>query len=308
MYFFRLRLRRQRKYATRRIRDIFQLREMMEILTEQQIIERLEQKRPFTARCENSGFELSIRRYHSMVVTAIHDGHQVGEDLAEKMNVSGAQRQFEEDPYTADIGETFDISIKVLDSRYCCDLNRRPAQCIYEEAWGQRVWKTPLDRVEKHALRERHAAYYRVLDCLLRVLVEEFGSIVLYDLHSYNFGRLEGRPPLFNIGTHFIDSSRFGSVVDHLVQSLVAVELPGCENRAAVDEVFQGKGYQAEFIRHHHPDVLCVPLEIKKVFMDENGLELNEMIFEPLREQMIDALQQNYAFFKHKTGQPNGEK
>ena len=281
---------------------------MMEILTEQQIIERLEQRRPFTARCDNSGFELSIRRYLPMVVTAIHDGHQVGEDLAEKMNVSADQRQFEEDPHTAEIGKAFDISIKVLDSRYCCDLNRRPEQCIYDEAWGQTVWKTPLDRVETHALRERHATYYRVLDCVLKVLVEEFGSIVLYDLHSYNFGRLDGSPPLFNIGTHFIDTSRFGSVIEHLVQSLAVVELPDCEIRAAVDEVFQGKGYQAEYIRHHHPNVLCVPLEIKKVFMDENGLELDEVIFEPLREQVVNVLQQNQEFFTRKTGRPNGEK
>ena len=181
----------------------------------------------------------------------------------------------------------------MLDSRYCCDLNRRPEQCVYEEAWGQRVWRTPLKRAEKDALRERHAAYYRVLDSLLKVLTAEFGGGVLYDLHSYNYRRLEGRPPLFNIGTNFINSERFGSMVAHLVSELAAVELPGCENRAAVDEVFQGKGYQAEFVHHHHPEVLCVPLEIKKIFMDEKGLDLDENIFKPLHEQMIIALRRN---------------
>ena len=279
----------------------------MEILAEQQIINRLNDRRPFSARCENSGFEISVGRYIPLVVTAIHDGHQVADNLALKMNVSDAQRQFEEDPHTGAIAEAFDIYVRVLDSRYCCDLNRRPEQCIYEEAWGRQVWKTPLIPAEKQALLERHAAYFRVLDRLLKVLAKEFGGGVLYDLHSYNYGRLEGRPPLFNIGTHYVDYPRFGRVVEHLVESLAAVELPGCENRAAVDKVFQGKGYQAEFIRQHHSNVLCLPLEIKKVFMEENGLQLNEEIFKPLRQQVIDALQQNYDFFKSKLMKPHGK-
>ena len=280
----------------------------MEILTEQQVIERLSKRQPFSAMFENGGFELRITRYLPMVVTAIHDGHQVGDQLAAKMSISDKQRKFEEDPYTGDLAESFDISLKVLDSRYCCDLNRRPEQCVYEEAWGQRVWRTPLRRAEKEALRDRHAAYYRVLDSLLKVLTTEFGGGVIYDLHSYNYHRLEGRTPLFNIGTNFIDSARFGSIVAHLAGELSAIDLPDCENRTAVDEVFQGRGYQAEFVRHHHPEVLCVPLEIKKIFMDKEGLDLDENIFNPLHEQMIIALQRNYEFFKSKIGQHQGEK
>jgi hypothetical protein len=279
----------------------------MGIYSEQKIIEMLEKRAPFSATHENGAFELKVERYLPKVATAIHDGHRVVDQLAARMNVTDEQRRFEEDPYTGAIAESFDISLKVLDSRYCCDLNRRPEHCIYEEAWGHRVWKAPLERGEKQALIKRHAAYYRVVDALLKVLIEEFGSAVLYDLHSYNYRRLEGAPPLFNIGSHFIDSSRFGAVVDHLTRELAAVELPGCETRAAVDEVFQGKGYQAEFIRHHHPEVLCLPLEIKKVFMDERGNNLDQNIFEPLREQLIIALRRSYEFFKNTIVQLNGE-
>ena len=89
----------------------------------------------------------------------------------------------------------------------------------------------------------------------------------------------------------------------HLAGELAAIELPDCENRAAIDEVFQGKGYQAEFVHHHHPEVLCVPLEIKKIFMDNEGLDLEENIFKPLHEQMIIALRRNYEYFKSKIGQ-----
>ena len=270
----------------------------MKILNEQQMLERLQNRQPFSARAAHGGFELQVKRYLPMVVTAIHDGHSVNTELAAKMEVTAEQRRFEEDPYTGVIGEAFDISIKVLDSRYCCDLNRPPQRCIYEEAWGRQVWKDKLGKHDKQILLERHASYYRLLDGLLTVLVEDFGRAVLYDLHSYNYRRLEGRPPLFNLGTHFIDLHRFGDVVEHLVAELAAVELPGCTNRAVVDEVFEGRGYQAEYIHNHHPDVLCLPVEIKKVFMDEMSLGLDENIFTPLREQMTQAMNRNFDYFK----------
>ncbi len=63
-------------------------------------------------------------------------------------------------------------------------------------------------------------------------------------------------------------------------------------------EVFEGRGYQAEFVNHHHPEVLCVPLEIKKEFMDEPNLALREPLFTLLREQMIGALQRTFKFFQ----------
>ncbi len=279
---------------------------MMEILSELQIVERLENRQPFTARAENGGFEICVTRYLPMVVTAIHDGYEVTTGLAEQMKVTDEQRRFEEDPYTASVADAFDISIRGRDSRYCCDLNRSPERCIYEEAWGRQVWKTPLQDFEKERLLERHAAYYRVLDGLLTVLTEDFGSAVLYDLHSYNYIRLNGEPPLFNVGSHFMNLQRFGAVVDHLVGKLAAIELPGCDNRAAMDEVFEGTGYQAEFVHRHHPDVLCVPLEIKKVFMDEASLKLRKTIFTPLREQLIGAVMSNYNCFRALIGENTG--
>ena len=110
---------------------------MMEILSELQIVERLENRQPFTARAENGSFEICVTRYLPMVVTAIHDGHEVTAGLAAQMKVTDEQRRFEEDPYTGAVAEAFDISIRGLDSRYCCDLNRSPERCIYEEAWGR---------------------------------------------------------------------------------------------------------------------------------------------------------------------------
>jgi hypothetical protein len=95
-------------------------------------------------------------------------------------------------------------------------------------------------------------------------------------------------------------------VVDHLVGKLAAIEVPGCDNRAVMDEVFEGKGYQAEFVHRHHPEVLCVPLEIKKVFMDQASLKLRTTIFTPLREQLVGAVMSNYNCFRALTSKDTG--
>lgn len=270
----------------------------MEILTEQQLSERLREGEPVSAQLDTGGVHLHVSRYVPLVATAIHDGHQVDGELAARMQVSSDQRQYEEDPYTGAIAEGFEIWIKALDSRYCYDLNRPPAHCIYEEAWGRRVWKRPLSEPEKRALLERHSTYYRVLSTLLRVLVTMFGNSVLYDLHSYNYSRLNGQPPLFNIGTHYIDLQRYNRVVANLISGLEAIDLVDCDNRVAVDEVFRGRGYQAEFINSHHPAVLCIPLEIKKVFMDEHSFELDDTQFGRLRAGMVEALVSNGECFR----------
>ncbi len=270
----------------------------MDILAEQQLIENIREGRAFAAQLETGTLQLSIRRYVPFVATAIHDGHRVDSHFAAMMLVSDAERQFEEDPYTGAIAEGFDMSLRALDSRYCCDLNRRPEACIYEDAWGKRVWKEPLGGADRRQLLDGHARYYRVLDTLLTALTDRFAGVVLYDLHSYNYDRLDGDPPLFNIGTNFIDLDRYGATVNHLLEELQKIELPGYKTRAALDEVFRGRGYQAEHIRSNHPNVLCVPLEIKKVFMDEQSFELKQEVFAQLCSGVHTALARNSAFFR----------
>jgi len=280
----------------------------MEILTERQILEKIREGCIFSAQIDSGAFKLSIKEYVPAVITAIHDGHRVIEYFAAKMKVTEDERQFEEDPYTGTVADGFDISLKVLDSRYCYDLNRKPELCIYEDAWGKEVWKEALNNSDIGRLLACHGTYYRVLDELLTMLTDKFEDVILYDLHSYNYSRLEGNPPLFNIGTHFIDLSKYDRVIKHLTEELRKIELPGFENRAAIDEVFKGKGYQAEFINQNYSDVLCIPLEIKKAFMDEQGfaLTLKKDSFKPLFSGMIEALSRNGEVFKKMIGNKKG--
>lgn len=269
----------------------------MELLSEQSIIERIERGEVFKACVDTGAFVLTIKKYVPAVFTAIHDGHEVQPPVADKMLVTPKDRRFEEDPFTGDIVDTFSISLRVIHSRYYYDLNRPPQYCIYDEAWGKQVWKKPLSIEEQKSIRSHHRSYYRVLSALLGKLEKEFNHCAIYDLHSYNYTRLYGDPPLFNIGTHYINRNRYGPVLHHLVEQLNLIELHDFETRAVFDEVFDGMGYQAEFIHREHSKSLCMPLEIKKIFMDEKSFALNSSVADVLFASMIETLGRNAVYF-----------
>jgi hypothetical protein len=262
----------------------------MDVLTEAEIIERITAGERFRATVAGGAYSVAIARFVPAVVTAIHDGHDIPPELAGDLLVSEEQRRFEEDPFTGAIADSFAISLIMHHSRYCYDINRRPEQCIYQEAWGQTVRECEPPERQKRLIIDLHRSYYRVLGAVVGALERRFSGYVVYDLHSYNYSRLPGEPPLFNVGTHFVDRDRFRPLLDLLLDALRAVELPGVVNRTAVDEVFAGKGYQAEFLSCNHPAGLCLPIEIKKVFMDEATGSVHDSRFDCLRRGLTRAL------------------
>jgi len=269
----------------------------METLSEREIIRRIQQGDIFEAQIETKSFEISIKEWSPAVFTAIHDGHQVDTVYAEKMFVSAAERKFEEDPYTAAFIEGFPITITGLYSRYQYDLNRSPKECIYDEAWGKKVWRVSLLAEERERILSLHSAYYRVLKALLVKIENRFFRCVLYDMHSYNYSRRSGTSPLFNIGTYYIDKEQFQAILNHLQRNLSSLKLPGVESKCLFDDVFDGKGYQAAFIKEHTPHCLCIPLEIKKVFMDEYRFDLIDDIFPALLSGLKNVLAENIRMF-----------
>jgi len=267
-------------------------------LSEKEIITRIKQGQPFSAQIDSDAFTVIIERYVPTVYTAIHHGHRVPSSLSERLLITERERQYEEDPYTGDFIDVFPIRLIVHDSRYFYDLNRRPEDCIYDEAWGKKVWKFPFSQEETGEIRDKHACYYRVLHCLVSFLEAAFSRAVLYDLHSYNYSRIEGTPPLFNIGTHFIDETLYHRLLSHLLKGLDSIHLDGVENRAVCDEVFRGRGYQAAFMNENHPDSLCIPLEIKKIFMDEQYFDCLDDVFTGLKSHLQEVLMENATRFE----------
>ena len=257
----------------------------MNVLSEREIIEKIERGEPFSARIATHAFDIKIDRYTPCMGTAIHDGHRIPRSYQGKLLISDNERRFEEDPYTGDLLDPIPITIVVNDSRYLYDLNRAPEKCIYSQAWGKQVWKNSLNEQERGELVDLHACYYRILDSLITRLETMHGRILIYDLHSFNYSRVKGDAPLFNIGTYSIHD-RYNSFLRNLRNGLESVALKGITTRCAFNEIFQGKGYQAAFVKKKHPNSLCVPLEIKKIFMSEHHFECYHDLYEPLKQQL----------------------
>ncbi len=253
----------------------------------------------FDASVNDGAFFVRIKDYVHFVCTAIHNGHRLRPELLENCALDDAQRLREEDPWTADIAANMPITVVANDSRYEYDLNRPPETCVYEEAWGQAVWKTPLSDTEKTASVAKHNTFYTVLGALYEKLESLHPQVLVYDVHSYNCKRPGmGDVPFFNIGTEQLDIQRWQTTIDQWVEQLGSIQLPGIEVRAAINEVFYGRGYQATFVGKCCRNTLVLPTEVKKVFMDElSGEPLPDVlgILQREFEQAITAHTQHHA-------------
>ena len=245
----------------------------------------------FTASVNDGALFVKIENYTDFVCTAIHNGHRLRSELADKCAVDEQGRFREEDPYTADVAANMPITVVANDTRYEYDLNRGPETCIYEEAWGQTVWREPLSDNEKTVSLAKHDAFYAVLGALYKKLESMHEQVVAFDIHSYNYQRPGmGDVPLFNVGTEQLDIGRWQSNIDQWVERLGRIHLPGIEVRAAINEVFYGRGYQATFVGQNFQQVLVLPTELKKVFMDELTGKTHDNILQNLQVEFEQAI------------------
>jgi len=266
-------------------------------LTEKECIEKIESEECFHANIEG-GFQIKIEKYTFYVCTAIHDGHNLREDLRNNCLLDESERLYEEDPFTGTLVKDMPITLTGLDSRYEYDLNRGEEICVYETAWGKEVWKQPLTDEQKNASLEKHRRFYRVVVALAKKLQAIHGSCLFYDMHSYNYVRREeSDTPAFNIGTEQLDKQRWGDVINHWNKRLNTIEMPDTAMRSALDEVFYGRGNLATVMKPWADNVLVLPTELKKTFMDELTGELNDTFFAKLKERFCKELLQNTLYF-----------
>ncbi|MFH1410331.1 MAG: N-formylglutamate amidohydrolase [Patescibacteria group bacterium] len=214
------------------------------------------------------------------IATAIHDGHGLRKELAGLCVLSDADMLREEDPFTGDLSTVAPTRILVHASRFEVDLNRPRKMAVYlrpEDAWGLSVWKS--EPSQEMILRSLvvYDNFYRSMEILLTRFIEKFGSVVVYDLHSYNHRRLgpdgpaadpAGNPDV-NIGTGMLDRARWGRLVDQFKNDLRECAI--CDRTIDVREnvKFQG-GYFSRWCHTTFSSDVCVlAIEWKKIFMDE---------------------------------------
>lgn len=217
---------------------------------------------------------------YPLIVTAIHNGHALTADVQEIIALSEAERLREEDPFTGLWTAVTDKKIIAHYSRFQVDLNRPRDKAVYLEpgdAWGLNVWKTGPSREILSKSLEMYDSFYAELHRSLTRLINQYGRLVVYDLHNYNHRRPGPDQPAadpqlnpeVNIGTGTMVRSQWTTIVDRFITDLHTFNFRGRHLDVRENIKFKG-GYFSRWIHENFPgSVCCLAIEFKKFFMDE---------------------------------------
>jgi uncharacterized protein (TIGR02421 family) len=259
------------------------------------VLDLINQGQCFEATCEGS-FIIKIQEYVPYVCTAIHNGHELREDLKDICLLSEEERLYEEDPYTADFIQSLPITLVGFDSRYEYDLNRSETDCIYEEAWGKKVWKRSLTDKEKEISISKHRMFYKVVHALIHKLENDFGSAVIYDIHSYNYKR-HSVSFLFNIGIENIDVKKYNSQISYWKKQLLTIKTRKIKPEVSVNHLFYGRGYLLKYIKDNFNSTLVLATEVQKVFMNELNGQPFPLVIQTLAKGFKTAIINNSQYY-----------
>jgi N-formylglutamate deformylase len=221
-----------------------------------------------------------------LVATAIHDGHELREEVASLTALSDAERLREEDPYTGDWTKLAPTRLIARRSRFEMDLNRPREKAVYAvpaDAWGLDLWKSPPSEALLRRSLDQYDAFYAELSRVLEERIERFGGAVVLDLHTYNHRR-EGpdgpaadpdENPEVNVGTGTLNRDRWGDVVDRCMVDLRDFDFMGRSLDVRENVKFRG-GNMSRWINEKFGSKACsIAIEFKKFFMDEWSGELD---------------------------------
>ncbi|HSK74786.1 MAG TPA: N-formylglutamate amidohydrolase [Pyrinomonadaceae bacterium] len=236
-----------------------------------------------------------------LIATAIHDGHDLRDEVAAIMRLSDEERLREEDPYTSSWVDVAETRIVALRSRFEFDLNRPPEKAVYvtpEDCWGLDVWKErPSDEIIKRSLAE-YESYYSLIKKLFTETQEKFGKFVVFDIHSYNHRRhgadtihepVEENPEV-NIGTGTMNREKWSPLVDRFIEDLRSFDFMGRRLDVRENVKFKG-GFQAKWTHENFPETGCVlAIEFKKFWMDEWTGEKDEKKIEAIHKALSSTV------------------
>ena len=272
-------------------------------LSEQECIALIKKGECFHAEVESGAFIVKIEEYAPIICAAIHNGHKLRPELEKSFLLSDEERFYEEDPYTDELISSFPIQLIGNDSRFEYDLNRAKTLSTYfKTAWDKQVWEKPLSQKQRAKSHSKHQSFYNVLETIISVIEKQFKNAIVFDIHSYNYKRIEEDTPTFNIGSGQIDVERWGNIVSQMEKQLNFIALPNLDVRAATDEVFHGRGYLITHVNAHFDNTLVLPIEVKKIFMDESSGDVYPLVLEELKAGFKSAISETAAFFVRRYG------
>ncbi|MDT8402444.1 MAG: flavohemoglobin expression-modulating QEGLA motif protein [Bacteroidales bacterium] len=266
------------------------------------IISAIQAGKTFETLSACGSFYVKIEDYVPYACFAIHNGHRLRPELKEKCLLTDHERWQEEDPHTHDMISSLPLVISAVDSRYEYDLNRNADNALYETAWGKKVWKEPLTEEQKEGSLEKHSDFYRIVHTLISTLEAKFGSVLVFDIHSFNYRRIREDAPVFNLGTELIRNASHRKYIDHWLSRLRKFRLPNIDVTVAENDIFSGRGYLLSFITSGFSNTLVLATEIKKVYCDEVSGESYPLIIEKLAGHFKEGILNTAAFFtRHNT-------
>ena len=241
----------------------------MEILSIKEIIKRIKNLDRFEATPTDHSFHIKIREYVPFVCAAIHAGGNLREQLKQQIIHSDYERWYEEDPFTDTFITSMPLTIIGLDSRFEYDLNRSLQHCVYDKAWGKKVWKKPLSGTQKKESISKHANFYKVIDALVETIEDLHKGCIVFDMHSYNYVRHNKELPVFNIGTKNIDNNKYKNVISKWFEDIKSIKLGNFESSTEINGPFQGNGNLLMHITSKFNNTLVLATEVKKIFCNE---------------------------------------
>ncbi len=263
-----------------------------------QIINKIEKKELFNAVSQDYSFTIKIGEYTHFLCAAVHDGHQFRKGLWDKCLHTEYERWYEEDPCTKQMVETMPMVIAGCDSRFEYDLNRDPENAIYEDAWGKKLWREPLNDSEKNRSLQKHQNFYKVVSALINQMKISFGAAIVYDMHSYNWKRWDRPVPVVNLGTSNIDQKRYSAFAKAWCESLATIDLPNkIETTAAINDTFQGNGYFLKYITNNFENVLVLATEFSKIYCDEYKYVIFPEVVTAIEEQLKLRIRNHATIF-----------
>ena len=215
-----------------------------------------------------------------LITTSLHDGHDIKLGALPFLVVDEATRLREEDPYTGKLAEVSDTRVIVRQSRFKFDVNRPRDKAVYrsaEDAWGINVWNENVPETIFTEGLAFYDAFNQEVFALLDEWVERFGTVVVYDLHTYNHRRNgpDGEPadpdgnPEVNIGTGTLNRQRFGRIVERFMQELSDADYLGRHLDVQENVKFNGGDFSRRIHERYYDSVCVLAIEFKKIFMDE---------------------------------------
>ena len=220
-----------------------------------------------------------------IVAVALHDGHALRPEVAQAIALDEGGRLREEDPHTGAWTAVAPTRIVVRRSRFEVDLNRPRDRAIYETpdmAWGLDVWDGGLTQSIRDGSLAIYDAFYRDVAGLLTEKIDEFGGVLVYDLHSYNHRRdgsdeqaPQSENPDVNLGTGALGSGDWLGVRSAFLDAMNGAPCGDRRMDARENVRFQGGHFSGWIARRFSGRACPLAIELKKIFMDEWTGELD---------------------------------